>query len=212
MSKQLPERARLSLDAIHRKLMACIRSHATTQNSARSHFMKYGDAIGGPMLESEPNIEHPYHELLEMYEAMFASAEEDGMELREVETRFERNGWSEWTHETRWVTVREYADLEKAAEPVVERIRRQLRQIATDTAAEWESISFETKQGVPFQVIVRSERGKDELPPAAPLVSCVAEISAAARDLGLAFADGSWDVDSDMEDEEGEIDSTIAVI
>ena len=208
--KDLPESAKSQLEAIRAKLLECLAAGAKHQESASSHFMKYDDAVGGPMLDSDPEVEHPYQELLAMYEVLHDQAKAKGVELRDVETRFTRTRGAPWTYQTRWVTVDQYDAFLKAVKPTVEEIRATLRHLVQSKVSEWEFISFSHDEQ---RVLIRTEDGdRISFEPTPELTEQVARIAAIARDQGLQLTGGSWRVESSMEDAEGEIDSAIGVI
>ena len=210
MMKTLPERANEQLDAIRTKLLDCLAAGAKEQQSARSHFMKYGESVGGPMLDSEPEVAHDYHDLLTMYEVLYDRAKADGVGLRDVATQFTRTPGAPWAYETRWLTVDQYDAFLESVQPTVEEIRTTLRGLVQSKASEWEFISFSHDQQ---RVLIHTEDGERIIfEPTPGLTRLVERIAAIAHAQGLKLTGGSWDVESDMEDTEGEIDSAFGVI
>ena len=203
---ELPDSAKEHIDAIRSKLLECLKSGAAEQLIARSHYMKYGESEGGPLLDATPSIEHPYQQLLGMYQRLHAAAKHDGVDLRDVVTHFKRVKGGEWTCETRCVSVKEYEKFVESVQPIVEEVRVQLRSLVPGEP--WLFISFNGKR-----VMFRLEDGsRHMLEPTEGLLALMGQFEEAAQEKGLQFTGGSWRINGDMEDAEGEIDSTVAVI
>src|ERR1041385_1263597 len=103
MSTQLPPDSQKRFDAILEKLFAVLKT-AREHTSARSEFMDYDGSMGGQVLDTNPPIEHPQYEITNLYMEMFAQAKKEGLDLREVETQFERKKASgPWAGKTRFI-------------------------------------------------------------------------------------------------------------
>lgn len=213
MNAKLPTKAQTQLDAINARLLECILAGAQAQTTVRSNFMNRGGSVGGQLLESSPTIAHPYNDLHNLYLKMFETAKSDGVELREIETRFRRTGSSAWSFESRWVTVPEFDAFVAAIAPLIEEIRVELRRLAASVSPEWSYISFHTKPEESDRIMVMlPERNRKDVELTEALAEAVHRVASAAQGMGRVFTGASWTVEAEMDDAPGEIDSAIGAL
>jgi hypothetical protein len=212
MKAQLPPATQTKFDAVLAKLLECLRG-AREQTSARSEFMNYGSSMGGQVLVSAPPIEHSYQDVSQLYQAMFAQAKEEGLDLREFQLEFEREKAGSWGYKTRWITADEFKAFEKSATPLVEEIRVALRKTAAAAAADWYSVSYSVEAtSKPKVIVLHGEKVRIVSEPTPELTQLAARVGQSAAAQGLAFTGASWRVKDEMDDAEGEIDSALRVI
>jgi hypothetical protein len=209
MATKLPQGAQAEFDKIIKKLLKCLEMGARKQLEARSEFVDYDGEQGGPMLEADPEIKHPYNELNAMYVKLFAKAKAQGLELREIVTTFKRRAGKEWTYDTRLVTAATYDDFVESVEAIVDDIRVALRRLADKAAKDWEEAELSGTTERPWELrIVRDDDDLIKEPPK-ELVNLVKKVEAKAKDSDLRFEGATWIVQRDMDDDEGEIESSI---
>lgn len=208
MTTELPDGARKRLEQIRAKLLECLALGAQQQLEARSEFMRYGISEGGLVLDAEPEIPHPDHVITSMYSAMFDQAKQEGVELREIATSFRRSPGGAWKFETRWITVDEFAAFTESVRPIVEELRVRLRDIGSARYLDWALVSFDVER----VLVMSRDKDRTVLEPSPELRELVAQIEASAQTRGLQFTGAEWTVESDMDDQEGEIESSIGVI
>jgi hypothetical protein len=212
MKPEFPPDTKKQFDKIIEKLLAILQT-APEHTSARSEYMDYDGSMGGQVLESNPPIEHPYKELSELYVKMFAQAKKDGLNLRHIETQFERaKAKGPWTHKTRWITTEEFKAFGQEIAPIVEEIRVHLRKIGTATASDWYSASFDALPTKTRVLVLHGDRVKKASEPTPELVQLAKRVSDVAASRGLVSNGAQWEVDAEADDAEGEIDSSVAVI
>jgi hypothetical protein len=211
MKAELPPDTKKHLDGIIEKLLAILQT-ARDNTSARSEYMDYDGSMGGQVLESNPPIEHSYKDLSEAYVKLFAQAKKDGVNLRHLETQFEREKAKDpWTHKTRWITKEEFKAFTQEIAPIVEEIRVQLRKIGGATAPDWYSASFDALPTKTRVLVLHGDRVKKPSEPTPELIQLAQRVSDVAASRGLVSNGGQWEVDAEADDAEGEIDSAVAV-
>ena len=208
----LPPATQKQFDKVLQKLLQTLES-APNHTSARSEFMDYDGSVGGQVLEADPPIEHDYDALSSLYEKMFAQAKKDGLSLREIETLFERKkAGAQWSHKTRWITTDDFKAFTQEIAPIVEEIRKALRKIAAATASDWYSVSFDALPKKTRVLVLHGDRVKKLSEPTPELLALAKRVAQTATDKGLVSSGGSWSVEAETDDAEGEIDSSVAVI
>lgn len=212
MATELPEYARKQLENIRAQLLECLATGAQAQTEARSEFMRYGASEGGLVLFVQPAIEHPDHAITKSYSMMFDQAKYAGVELREIATSFRRTPGGPWKHETRWITVDEYATFTKAVSPIVEDLRVALRAFASAQRSDWADVSYDVQAKGQRVLVICRDRTRLELEPSAELQKHAQRIENTAQAQGLEFIGAGWAVERTMEDQEGGIESSIRVI
>lgn len=208
MATELPEGARKQLDNIRAKLVECLGAAAPDQTEARSEFMRHGVSQGGVVLDAEPAIPHPEYVITKMYKSMFDQAKEEGVELREIVTNFQRVSGGAWRFDTRWITAGEFAMLTESVRPIVEEMRIGLRMLADATRSDWTLISYDVDR----VVVVSRDKARTVSEPPAELKTLVARVETMAQAQGLIFTGAEWIVERTMDDVEGELESSIGVI
>ena len=208
MTTELPEAAAKQLGDIRAKLLECLVAGVQDQTEARSEFKRYGVSEGGVVLHVQPAIQHPDFVIDRMYSSMFDQAKQEGVELRDIATSFRRTPGGAWRFETRWVTVDEYSAFTESVRPIVEEIRIALRDVGSALGADWYMVSFNVRR----IVVLSQDRARTSLEPSGELQKFVARIEAKAQRQGLEFTGAEWTVTSNMDDAEGEIESSIGVI
>jgi hypothetical protein len=209
MKTQLPPETKKQFDHIIEKLLAILEA-AREHTSARSEFMDYDGSMGGQVLESSPSIEHPQHEITELYMKMFGQAKKEGLDLREIETEFERKkAGGPWAHKTRWITKEEFKAFTEKIAPIVEEIRVALRKVAAATAPDWYRASFNTSPTKTRVLVLHGDKVKKNSEPTPELMQLAKRIAEVAASQGLVSSSASFGVDDEMDDAEGDIDSAV---
>jgi hypothetical protein len=213
MKRQFPEVAKAHLDQIVERILRLLAAGPHELATARSEFMDFDGAIGGQVLESNPEVDYSYNELADLYGEMFEKAASKDVPLRQVEIKFTKDPSRKWRSAAQWITVAEYTKFREAIFDVVEELRRALRAFAADVTTAWTEVSFDALLERPASVIVFfGEEGRTDVLPTRQLLDLVARISAIAVEQGLLFTGAQWDVTSDADDAPGEIESAIGVI
>jgi hypothetical protein len=208
MTDQLPPRARAQFDKILQKLVGILDTSSDLTN-ARSEFMDYDGSVGGQVLESEPQIEHPDHEITKSYITFFKQAKKEGCELRVIETLFSRvKKGRPWTHKTRIVLVSEYKAFRKKITPVAEEIGAALRKLGAEVAPDWYVASFDPAKG--RYLVLHGDRVRVQKDPTPELLGLCARVNKAAQDDGLDVTGASWRVST--EEDEDDVDWIVAVM
>jgi hypothetical protein len=215
MTEQLPSSSQTHLDTILSKISGLLKG-SREHTSARSEFMEINGSVGGQVLSSNPAIEHPYKELSDLYMALFAQAKKDGVDLREIETVFERKTTkSAWTHRTRFITQQAFAAFEQKALPIGEQIGALLRQIGAETSPEWYRAVFDRVPEAPRTLVLHGDRVRVVKEPTPALLQHAAQLTELARGDGFDLKGGSWSVSRDEEEEEAdgnlEVDGAVAI-
>jgi hypothetical protein len=209
MKHQLPPGAQDQLNRILEKLLGLLAT-AGEQTSARSEFMNYDGSMGGQVLETDPAIEHPYEEVSDLYVKMFERAKEERLELREIETLFERKTPAgPWTTRTRWLEVGEFKAFTKAIAPSVDALGATLRRLGAETASDWYKASFDPGPDNRRLLVLHGNRVRVVKEPTPELMEHASQISQAARAADLVVVGAGWSVSNDEEDE---VDSTVRVL
>jgi hypothetical protein len=209
MTDQLPPNAQAQLGPILEKVLGLLDS-SREHTSARSEFMNYDGSMGGQVLECSPPIEHPYEELATLYNNLFEQAQKEGLELREIETLFERDTPKDvWSHRTRWLATAEFKAFTEKIQPVVAEIGVALRKIGPETAGDWYKVSFDPGPENARVLVLHGDRVRVVKQPTPELLQLVARISQAAQDDGLELTGANWSVRGD--DEDDEVDSAVGV-
>lgn len=212
MTAQLPPATQKQFDKIIEKLVESLQA-APELTSARSEFMNNDGSMGGQVLDSNPRVAHPQHEITELYMKLFAQAKKDGLDLRRIETVFDRKkAGAPWAHKTRWITADEFKAFVADIAPIVEEIRVALRQHAAAAASDWYSISFDPGPATPRIIVMHGEKVRIVSEPTPALLALAGRVAKAATEKGLQFSGASWRVKDEMDDAEGEIDSSVVVI
>jgi hypothetical protein len=210
MNNQLPPGAQTEFDKIVSKLIGILET-AREHTSARSEFMDYDGSMGGQVLMSTPRIEHDSNELSTLYRGVFEQAKKEGVELREIETLFERRTQTvPWTHRTRWVEVGEFKAFTKKIAPLVDDIGASLRKLGAETAPDWYRVSFDPGPQTPGIIVLRGAKVRIVREPTPELMQHAARVIQVARDQGLEVIGASWRVSN--EDEDGDVRSAVRVL
>ena len=208
MKNELPPDTAARLNAIVAKLLLVLET-TREHTSARSEFMDYDGSMGGQVLMSTPRIEHNYIEFSDMYRAMFEQAKKEGLELREIETLFERKTPTDpWGHRSRWVEVGEFKAFTKKIAPMVEEIRVTLGKLGAETAPDWYRVSFDPGPQTPRTIVLHGAKVRVVSDPTPELIEHAGRVAQAARDEGLEFVGASWRVSN----EDDEIGSAVRVL
>lgn len=203
MTNQLPPGTQAQLDKIVTKLLGVLETSREHTN-ARSEFMDYDGSMGGQVLESKPRIEHNYGEFSDLYRGMFEQATKEGLELREIETLFERATQTvPWSYRTRWVEVGEFKAFTKKVTPLVDDIGATLRKLGAETASDWYRVSFDPGPENPRVIVLHGAKVRVVSDPTAELMQHAARVAQAAHEDGLDVTGASWDVRADDEEEVG---------
>ena len=209
MTNQLPPTVQAQLDKILSRLLDVLET-AREHTSARSEFMDYNGSMGGQVLESNPQIEHNYTEFADLYRAMFEQATKEGIELREIETLFERTAHNDpWSHRTRWVEVSKFKAFSEKIAPLNADIGVTLRKLGSETAPDWYRVSFNAGPEKPRVIVLHGAKVRVVKAPTPELLGQAARVSQAAREDGLEVIGASWDVRNDDDDD---VDSAIGVL
>lgn len=212
MTAQLPVSVQVQFDAVLKRLLGLL-DGAREQTSARSVFMNYDGSMGGQVLTSSPPIEHPYKELSDLYVELFERAKQENLELREIETRFERAKASvPWTHRTRWLEVGKFKTFTTKTQPISQEIGQSLRRLGSATAPDWRSASFDFGSEKARTLVLHGQKVRAVQEPTPELMQQAQRVAEAAREEGLELTGASWRVRADDEDDASDVDATVAVM
>jgi len=201
MTNQLPSAAQAQFDKILSRLLDALET-AREHTRARSEFMDYNGSMGGQVLESHPQVEHNYTEFADLYRAMFEQATTEGIELREIETLFERTAHNDpWSHRTRWVEVSKFKAFKERIAPLNADIGVTLRKLGPETAPDWYRVSFDPGPEKPRIIVLHGSKVRVVKAPTPELLAQAARVSQAAREDGLEVIGASWGVRNDDDDE-----------
>ncbi len=197
----LPPGTQAQYDQILAKLLSILET-ASEHTKARSEFMNYDGSTGGQVLDSNPPIEHPYQELADAYLGILEQAKQEGLELREMETLFERASVDRpWTHRMRFLSVGEFEAFTEKVSPAAEEIGAILRKVGADTAPDWYNASFNPGPEEPRCIVLHGQRVRVVKEPTPELNEVAARVRQAASEEGLELIAADWEVSSDDEEE-----------
>jgi hypothetical protein len=212
MKAELPPTTKAQLDEILRKVLGLLET-ARDHTSARSEFMNYDGSMGGQVLSSSPPIDHPYKELSDLYVALFERAKQDKLELREIETLFERTNASEpWTHRTRWLEAAKFKAFKKKTAPISQEIGETLRKLGASTAADWRSATFDFGPEKTRTLVLHGKKVRAAQEPTSELIQQAHRVAEDAREDGLELTGANWRVQADGEEDASDVEAALGVM
>jgi hypothetical protein len=171
--------------------------------------MDYDGAMGGQVLQSSPPIPHPAQDLTKLYMELIEAAKSEGLELREIETRFERKTpKGPWTHRTRFIRTGEYKAFTKKVAPLNEEIGALLRKVGSETASDWYKVSFNPGPENRRVLVLHGDRVRVVKEPTPELMQLAGRLAHAAESDGLGLVGASWSISAEDADD---VDATIRV-
>jgi hypothetical protein len=200
MTDKLHPDAQAQFDEILTKLLGLLKK-ASKHTNARSEFMNYDGSMGGQVLESDPPIDHPDVQISESYRAMFEQAKNGGLDLREIETLFERSSSKgPWTHRTRWITVAEWQNFKQKLAPIDQKIGLALRNIGAEIAADWYRVTFDKFPEKPRVITLHGNRVRVIKEPTSELLEQSALVTTLASTDQIEILGASWSITNEDDD------------